>query len=85
MEIRKRWVNLIHKATKGTAKTRTVLTPIGVTIFAVFTALFVLAAIYVDRLLDLPGLLPEDARLPVALPLIATGIFITASETRDYY
>jgi hypothetical protein len=27
MEIRKRWVNLLHKVATGTAKTRTVLTP----------------------------------------------------------
>jgi protein-S-isoprenylcysteine O-methyltransferase Ste14 len=78
MEIRKRWVNLLYKAATGTAKTRTVLTPIGVTIFTMFTALFVLAAILVDRLLDLPGLLAQGARLPVSLPLIAAGISITA-------
>ena len=77
MEFRKNWVNLLHRAATGTKKTRIVLTPIGVTIFGAFTALFVLAAILVDRLLDLPGLLPEGARLPVSLPLIAAGISIT--------
>ena len=78
MEFRKNWVNLLHRAATGTKKTRIVLTPIGVTIFGAFTALIVLAAIIVDRLLDLPGLLPESARLPVSLPLIAAGISIAA-------
>ena len=78
MEFRKHWVNLLHRAATGTKKTRIVLTPIGVTLFGAFTALFVLAAIVVDRLLDLPGLLPEGARLPVSLPLIAAGISITS-------
>ena len=78
MEFRRHWVNLLHRAATGTKKTRLALTPIGLTIFGVFTAVFVLAAIFVDRLLGLRGLLPQGARLPVSLPLIAAGIFITA-------
>lgn len=78
MEFRKHWVNLLHKAATGTKKTRIALTPIGLTVFGAFTALFVLAAVFVDMLLGLPGLLPEGARLPVSLPLIAAGVFITA-------
>jgi len=47
-------------------------------IFAVFSALFVLAAILVDRLLDLPPLLPEAARLPMSIPVVAIGVVLTA-------
>jgi protein-S-isoprenylcysteine O-methyltransferase Ste14 len=78
MEFRRQWVNLLHRAATGTKKTRIVLTPIGLTLFGVFTALFVIIAVFVDRLLGLPGLLPQGARLPISLPLIAAGIFITA-------
>jgi protein-S-isoprenylcysteine O-methyltransferase Ste14 len=45
--------------------------------FCLFTALFVVAAIFVDRLLDLPRLLPEGARLPVSIPMIAVGVAVT--------
>lgn len=78
MEIRKRWINLLRKAATGTRKTRTLLTPIGVLIFGVFTGLFVLAAVLVDKGLELPGLLPESARLPISIPVIAAGVFVTA-------
>ena len=78
MEIRERWINLLHRAATGTKKTRTLLTPIGVAIFGVFTALFVLAALWVDRLLSLPSLLSEGARFPVSIPLIAVGVAFTA-------
>ncbi len=77
MKIRQSWINLLHRAATGTKKTRTLLTPIGVVIFGVFTAFFVLAAILVDRLLGLPDLLPEAARLPVAVPTVALGIIVT--------
>ena len=73
-QFRKNWINFLHSAATGTKKTRLVLTPIGLLIFGVFTGLFVLAAILVDRLLSLPGLGPEGIRLLVACPLITAGI-----------
>jgi len=78
MAFRKHWINPLHSAATGTKKTRALLTPIGLTIFGTFTALFVFAAIFVDRLLSLPRLLPEGARLPVSIPLISIGLAVTA-------
>ena len=78
MRLRERWIDLLHRAATGTQRTRTLLTPVGVTVFGVFTALFVLAAVGLDRLLGLPGLLPEGLRLPLAIPLMAVGIAVTA-------
>jgi len=78
MGIREQWIGLLHRAATGTKKTRTLLTPIGVTIFGAFTALFVIAALWVDRLLNLPSLLPEGARFPVSIPVMAVGIAVTA-------
>ena len=78
MDIRESWINRLHRAATGTKKSRTLLTPIGVAIFGAFTALFVIAALWVDDLLNLPGLLPEGARLPVSTPIIAAGIAVTA-------
>ena len=78
MEIRERWINLLRKAATGTRKTRTLLTPIGFLVFGVFTGLFVLVAVFVDRVLDLPRLLPESARLSISIPVIAVGVFVTA-------
>jgi protein-S-isoprenylcysteine O-methyltransferase Ste14 len=78
MTIRENWINLLHRAATGTKKSRTLLTPVGIVIFGVFTALFVIAALWVDEILNLPGLLPEGARLPVAMPLMVVGIAVTA-------
>ena len=47
-------------------------------VFGVFVSLFVFGAIALDSLLDLPGPLPEAARLAVSIPLIAAGVAITA-------
>ena len=77
MAVRDRWISLIFGVATGARATRTLLTPIGVVIFGVFTSLFVLLAILVDGLLDLPPLLPDSARLVVSIPVVAVGVAVT--------
>lgn len=77
MSIRERWIALLHRAATGTRKTRNLLTPVGVAIFGGVVALFVVAARSVDSLMKLPSVLPEAARLPVAVPLMGLGAAIT--------
>jgi len=78
MGFRKRWTNYLHTTATGPKKLRTLLTPIGVVIFGTFTALFVFTAILIDKQIGLPGLLPEGARFPVSIPMIALGVTVTA-------
>ena len=78
MTLRERWIDLLYRVATGTRRVRTVLTPVGLVVFGVFTALFVAAALLVDRLFGLPGLLPEGARPAVSVPLITIGIAVTA-------
>jgi protein-S-isoprenylcysteine O-methyltransferase Ste14 len=75
MEIRESWINLLHRVATGTRKTRTIMTPVGVLIFGIFTFMFLIAGVTVDRFFHLPPLFPEQWRLPVSLPVTATGIF----------
>jgi len=78
MRIRDRWISLLHRAAIGTRKTRTLLTPIGVVIFGVFTGLFVILAVLVDRWFYLLWPLSSDLSWLIAAPLIAIGVGVTA-------
>ncbi|MCP4627771.1 MAG: isoprenylcysteine carboxylmethyltransferase family protein [bacterium] len=78
MDIRDRWISLLHRIATGTRKTRTLLTPIGVVIFGVFTSLFVILAVLVDRWLSLPWPLPSGLSWLIATSLIAIGIGVIA-------
>jgi protein-S-isoprenylcysteine O-methyltransferase Ste14 len=78
MRIQRGWIDLLYAVATGARKTRTLLTPIGVLIFGLFTSLFVLSAVVVDRLIDLPGFLPEGARLAASIPVISVGVAVTA-------
>ena len=78
MSLPERWIDLLYRTATGTRKARTLLTPVGVVVFGLFTALFVAAALLVDGWLGLSGRLPEGTRLLVGLPLIAVGIAVIA-------
>jgi protein-S-isoprenylcysteine O-methyltransferase Ste14 len=78
MDIRNRWISLLHRAATGTRKTRAILTPVGAVFFGLFTALFVFLAILVDRLLGLPWPLPIGVSRLVSLSTMAVGLAITA-------
>ena len=78
MGFRKRWIDLLNSAATGTKKTRTLFTPAGVMIFGAFTAMSVSAAIIIDRLLNLPRLLPNGSRILVSNPIIDVGLSVTA-------
>jgi protein-S-isoprenylcysteine O-methyltransferase Ste14 len=78
MSLTEAWIDLLYKAATGTRRARNLLTPVGLIIFGAFTALFVLAALLVDRLFGLSGLLPEGPGLAVSFPLTALGIALIA-------
>ena len=78
MGIRDRWINLLHRAATGTRKTRTLLTPVGLVSFGVFTALFVFLSLLTDRWLSLPWPLPSGPTWIIAVLFIAVGAGVTA-------
>jgi protein-S-isoprenylcysteine O-methyltransferase Ste14 len=77
MELRNRWISFLHKLATGTKITRSLLTPIGVVIFGVITTLFVLVALFVDKLLGLSCFLPEAVRVLISIPLMVVGMAVT--------
>ena len=84
MSLRTRWVNMLHGVATGTRRTRNLLTPFGLIIFALFTGLFVLGARVLDRTADLTWPLGRAATWAVATPLLAIGAAVTAWSVRHF-
>jgi len=78
MELRERWISVLHDTATGTKKMRTLLTPVGLLAFGVFTGVFVLIAVAVDKLLHLPGPLPDLLRFPVSTVVLTIGAVVIA-------
>ena len=78
MSIREHWAGLLYRVATGTKTTRTLLTPIGVVIFGLFTAVFVFLAVLLDRALGLRWPIPMTVSELVSIPMIVIGVAITA-------
>lgn len=75
MSFNKKWINFLYNISTGTKKMRNLLTPIGVFIFGAFVFLFVLAAVYLDNILNLPKLNLNIWNIIISTFLLIFGLF----------
>ena len=78
MSLRERLIGIFYRAATGSRKMRNLLTPAGIVFFFGFIALFIFAALQVDRCLDFPKLLSTSLNIIVSAPLLAIGLFLMA-------
>ena len=76
MGLKTGWIDFLYKVATGSQKFRNLLTPIGAFFFGLFTMLFVVAALLVDKFLNLPNLLPGPLNISLSLPVILFGLFL---------
>jgi protein-S-isoprenylcysteine O-methyltransferase Ste14 len=69
--LKAKWIDFLYRVSTGSRKFRNLLTPIGATFYGVFTALFVVVALQVDKWLNLPKLLPKTL-----LPILLLALFM---------
>lgn len=73
MKFRERWVNYLYHAATGSQKYRSKRTPIGLAIFGLFTALFIVLAIFSDKALNIPWPFPGKFSQVIAYILLMIG------------
>ena len=78
MKIRERIINVMYRAATGARKTRNLLTPVGVLIFGLFTALFVYLAVLLDGMLALKWPIPTTISGLISAALMLIGIALSS-------
>jgi protein-S-isoprenylcysteine O-methyltransferase Ste14 len=76
VSLRESLIGMFYRAATGSRKMQNLLTPAGIVFFFGFIALFIFAALQVDKLLDFPKLLPASLNIIVSAPIIAIGLFL---------
>ncbi len=74
MSIKEKWVNFYYNISTGTKKVRTLLAPVGLIVFGTFVFFFVLAALSVDNLLNLPNLNFSGWNIIIAIIFLIFGL-----------
>jgi protein-S-isoprenylcysteine O-methyltransferase Ste14 len=76
VSLKTKWIDFLYKVATGSKKVRNLFTPIGATLYALFTALFVVLALQVDKFLKLPKLFPKSLNVIFSLPILLLALFI---------
>lgn len=84
MSLKAKWIDFLYRVSTGSRKFRNLLTPIGATFYGVFTALFVVVALQVDKWLNLPKLLPKALNLVLSLPILSLALFMIGWSVFDF-
>jgi protein-S-isoprenylcysteine O-methyltransferase Ste14 len=67
---------MFYGAATGGRRIRSLLTPAGIVFFFGFIALFIFAALQVDKSLNFSELLPTSLNIIVSVPILAIGLFL---------
>lgn len=81
---REKLVGIFYRAATGSRKMRNLLTLAGAVFFFGLIALFILAALQVDRCLDFPELLPASLNIIVSVPILVIGLFLMISAILQF-
>ena len=76
MSLKTKWIDFLYGVATGSKKFRNLLTPIGAAFYALFTVLFVVVALHVDKFLKLPKFLPKTLNLILSLPILSLAFFM---------
>jgi protein-S-isoprenylcysteine O-methyltransferase Ste14 len=72
--LRSKWIDILYKVATGSKKVRNLLTPLGAIFFAFFITLFILLALKLDQLFELPQLFSKPFNIIFSLPLLFPGL-----------
>jgi protein-S-isoprenylcysteine O-methyltransferase Ste14 len=76
MSFKAKWIDFLYNVAIGNKKVRNLFTPIGATFYALITALFVVIALQVDNLFNLPKLLSTPLNVIVSIPILSFALFM---------
>ena len=77
LHLKTKWIDFLYRVATGSKKFRNLLTPIGATLYILFTTLFVIAALQLDNVLNFPEFIAEPINIILAVPLVILGACIS--------
>lgn len=85
LHLKTKWIDFIYRVATGSKKFRNLLTPIGATFFIIFTILFVIVALKLDKVLNYPEFIAEPLNIILALPIVILGACISGWSALHFF
>ena len=75
MTLKTKWIDVLYNVATGSRPVRNFFTPIGAIFYGLLIFVFVIMALYLDRLFGLPHIFPGKLNIILSLPVFLGCIY----------
>lgn len=84
MSLKTKWIDTLYKVATGSRKVRNFFTPIGALIYGLLIFVFVVVALYVDRIVGLPSIFPNPLNIILSIPIFLLAVFLIVWSVKNF-
>ena len=84
MTLKTKWIDILYNVATGSRRVRNFFTPIGATFFGLLIFVFVIMALYLDRLLGITDILPGQFNIILSLPFFLLALFLIGWSVQNF-
>jgi len=84
MSLKTVWIDTLYKIATGSKSVRNFFTPIGAIVYGLLIFVFVVIALYVDRLIGLANIFLNPFNLILSIPLFLLALFLIGWSVQNF-
>lgn len=84
MSLKTVWIDTLYKVATGSRNVRNFFTPIGAIVYGLLILVFVVIALYVDRLIGLTNIFPYPLNLIISIPIFLLALFLIGWSVQNF-
>lgn len=84
MTLKNKWIDILYNVATGSRKVRNLFTPVGAVFFGLLILVFIVIALYTDRLMGLPDLFPGRINIILSLPVFLFALILSGWSVLNF-
>ena len=84
MTLKTKWIDILYNAATGSRRVRNFFTPVGAIFYGLLIFVFVIMALYLDRLLGLPDIFPGKLNIILSLPVFFVAFILIGWSVQNF-
>ena len=84
MTLKTKWIDILYNVATGSRNIRNFFTPIGAIFYGLLIFVFVVLALYVDRLVGVPKIFSKPLNIILSLPVFSLALFLIGWSVQNF-
>jgi len=84
MTLKAKWIDFLYNVATGSRPIRNFFTPVGAIFYGLLIFVFVIMALYLDRLLGLPDIFPGKLNIILSLPIFFVAFILIGWSVQNF-